>query len=162
MRLDKDGNLGIGTIAPVDKLDVAGAIRSTGDIKAGDDLEAADAIRGIRLLSTGTTPTLVPNLAALGTGGTISNSGTQMAGTITINTGTTPAATTDLVVLAVVTTFSSPPVCVLSAASAEAVDTNAIGRLYVTSTTTSISITVGSMALTSNTNNIKINYHCIE
>jgi hypothetical protein len=82
LQVTNSGNVGIGTSSPNATLEVVGSINATSNITVAG-----------HIISSGATPTITAGSGA-GTSPTVSISGNDITGTISITTGTSPAAST--------------------------------------------------------------------
>lgn len=100
-----------------------------------------------QLFSSGGAATIAAGAGA-GSSPTVSVSGNAVAGTVTITTGTT-AATGVLATVTLPVTFQNGCTAVLTPADADAAA--AVAKIYVTSTSSTVVINVGTAALTDST-----------
>jgi hypothetical protein len=142
LRIDHDGQVGIGTNNPSTTLDVSGDTKST------------------HFVGGGSAPTIAAGAAA-GTGPTISVTGTDSAHIVAVTAGTTPTSNTTIATVTFNTAFSSAPVCVYSAANANAAVLFGSSGVYINSTTSSYTLMLSPGALTASTQYIW-NVHCIQ
>jgi len=112
------------------------------------------------IISGGTAPTIAANTGA-GTSPTISISGTDTAGTITLTTGTSPTVSADVLTVTFATAFSAAPQVVFSAASGSAAALSGNAAVYATPATGTFKLTTGSTGLTASTQ-YKWTYHVIQ
>lgn len=106
---------------------------------------------------TATTPTIAAGTGA-GTSPTVSIAGTDNAGQITVTTGTSPTAAGTIATVTFASTYLNTPYVVISPANANAAALYNTTRVYATSSTSAITLTAGSAALTASTQYIW-NYH---
>ena len=151
-KLSVSGNASIqGQVAINNTLDVSGASSFSGTVTANqlivqsldlsDDLTIAS-----HILVSGTSPNPSPGGSALGNGGTVSLSGTDTAGAVTINTGSSPGAGC-FITVTFAHSFSATPYVVITPVG------SAAGGLayYITRATTNFSICSDSAAPASTT-----------
>jgi hypothetical protein len=138
---DSSNRLGLGTSSPSSTLDVDGEVRMK------------------RLKSAGVDPSIDTGACA-GTGGTSSISGTDMAGEITLNTGTSPAGSSTCVTVSFTSSYGTAPRVLFSAANTNAGLLASIAPIYITSATGTFSLnsTVGLLGSTT----YKWNYFVVE
>ena len=128
----------------------------TGAITSGSAAVSGKATVG-QLQGSGSTPTVVAGTGA-GTSPTLTVAGTDVAGTITLKTGTSPTAAAVALTLTFATSRSSAPYVVISpfctsanaAAQAAAALTGA-QQVYVSSSASSFAINTNATALAANT-----------
>jgi trimeric autotransporter adhesin len=142
MRMDPNGKLGIGTTAPTELLEVSGNVKVKHVVGSG----------------------LAPNVLAVtgaGTGATISVSAgsTDLAGVITLNTGTAPAANSQVFVLGFRSSYASAPSCVFSAGSADAAAK--ISAVYMQSNIANMGLWTTATALNASSMYVW-HYHCAQ
>jgi hypothetical protein len=106
-----------------------------------------------RPVTGGTTPTFAAGTGA-GTTPTITISGNDQRGLITITTGTTPTASADVATITFANTWGAVPKVMLTPAGANAAALTAAGAVYVDSANTTgtlFKLSVGSTALAAST-----------
>ncbi len=106
---------------------------------------------------TTTAPTIAAGTGA-GTSPTVSIAGTDNSGQITVTTGTSPTAAATIATVTFASTYLNTPYVVISPANANAAALYSTTRVYATSSTSAITLTAGSAALTASTQYIW-NYH---
>lgn len=131
-----------------------GSFIHSGSLKIYDDVEISR-----HIISSGSSPSITASAGA-GTGPTVSVSGTDTSGEITITTGLTPAVNSQIAIINFVNSYSVAPKAILWPSEANA---SALGFLpYVTSTTSYFDInnavSVGLLGSTT----YKYNYHIIQ
>lgn len=113
------------------------------------------------LIGSGSAPSIAAGAGA-GTTPTVSLTGTDLAGAVSVTTGTLPTGTN--AVVATITfnaSYSTAPYVVLYPANAVTATLSGVSMVFVTSTTTTFVITSGTTALTGATA-YKWNYHAIQ
>lgn len=141
MTVRMDGNVGIGTTAPGQKLDVVGNAKM------------------FQLVGSSTAPGIAAGTGA-GTSPTVALSGTDLAGKITVTTGTLPAGSGTVFTVTFNTAYGSAPYVVFSPGGPNAAGLTGLSSVYVGSSTTTFSFTSGSAGLAASTQYIW-NYHVI-
>lgn len=137
-----NSRLGIGTASPGNRLEVNGT-------------SAATHFKG-----TGSTPSIIAGSCA-GVGGSASVSGTDTAGQITLTTGTITPANANCVTVTFTNVYGSAPHVQFAPANAATAALSGAKSVYVTSTASAFSFTVGATSL-SNTTAYKWEYLVIE
>jgi hypothetical protein len=105
----------------------------------------------------GGTTTIAAGTGA-GTGPTVSLSGNDVNGQITITTGTSPAASAIICTVTLSAAFGSAPFVIFSPANANAALLSGASMIFVTSNTTTFSLNSGTSGLTATTTYL-LNYH---
>jgi cytoskeletal protein CcmA (bactofilin family) len=146
-KLSVSGNTAIaGQVAINNTLAVSGAASFGGSVTANQltvqslDL-SGDLIIGYHIITSGAAPSTSPGGNALGTGGTVSLSGTDTAGSVIINTGSSPGTGCFMTITFIHSFASSPSVIITPVGSAAA----GLGY-YVTRTSSNFSICTNSVA----------------
>lgn len=116
---------------------------NAGDVNLGNNDLIVNHISG----SSGT-PSIAPGPGA-GDGNSVSIAGTDLAGEITITTGTSPAAASVVVTITFSSAYSTAPYIVFSPSNANSVLT--YRQLYVTSTTTTFVFSTSTYAMGTST-----------
>lgn len=128
------------------------------EAKAALALFQPGGIGSTHLISFGTVPTIAAGAGA-GTGPTVSVTGTDTAGTITVVSGTLPSVSSAIVTVTFNAAFGAAPRVVLWPANASA---SVLSFLpYVTSTTTTFVVNASTVALGGSTTYL-YNYHVIQ
>lgn len=96
-----------------------------------------------------------------GTTPTCAGSGTDLDGQFSLTTGTTPTASATVSTATFGAAYASAPYCTFSPANANAALLSGVTMVYVSSTTTTVSLTAGTTGLTSATA-YAWNYHCVQ
>ncbi len=112
------------------------------------------------IISGGSAPSIAANTGA-GTSPTISISGTDTAGTITLTTGSSPATSADVLTVTFAAAFSAAPQVVFSPANGNAATLSGNAAVYVTPATGTFKLSTGSSGLTGSTQ-YKWTYHVIQ
>jgi hypothetical protein len=136
------GNVGIGTTSPGATLTVVGTTST-------------------KHLAGGTSAPTIATGSADGTGPTASIAGTDLAGQITVNTGTAPAATGVVATVTFNMAFTSTPYCVVFAGNSAAGKTGgtAYSTYYISTSTTTFTLNLIGTAMTASSAYIW-NYIC--
>jgi hypothetical protein len=138
---DANNRLGVGTSTPTSELDVNGLVTAK------------------RLKSSGVDPSISTGSCA-GSGGSVSIDGTDMAGQITLDTGTAPAGSATCFTVTFTSPYASVPRVVFSPANSGAGLMGAIAAVYATSATSTFSLN-STLGLAGSTV-YKWNYYVIE
>lgn len=99
-----------------------------------------------RLAGGSTSPTIAANAGA-GTSPTIAITGSDLAGKISLTTGTLPTLSADVFTVTFTGAFDATPYVVFSPANSATAALSGLGMVYVTATTTTFKFTVGATAL---------------
>lgn len=143
------GFVGINTDAPSDELTVIGVTNTTN-------------IKDQHIIGTSSTPGIVAGTGA-GTSPTVSVTGTDLAGKVTVTTGTLPTGTNATVATITYASSYAYPAgsyVVLYPANAITATLSGVSMVYVNGTTTTFVITSGTTALTAASTYVW-NYHVI-
>ena len=122
------------------------------------DNRVSDSKAAQNIVSRTTTAPTIAAGAGAGTSPTVSVTGTDNSGQITITTGTSPIAAATIATITFASTYLNTPYVVISPANANAAALYNTTRVYAASSTTAITLTAGSAALTASTQYIW-NYH---
>lgn len=134
------------------------AITTNGSLKVGGGFLEVNSIR-----SNGSTPGIVSGTGA-GTSPTINISGSDMAGIITLTTGTTPTGSATIATITYSTTYKQKPIVILQPANSNAAGLSGLTEEYIndgSSDATKFIITSGATGLTGATAYIWY-YHVIQ
>lgn len=144
-------NVGIGTASPTFKLDVTGTGRFT------------DSVQLKHLKGNSLTPSITSGIGA-GTAPTVSITGTDLAGEITVTTDTDPATSEDFCGVTFTTAYSTAPYVVIYPSNDEAIldlTKNASG-VYVVTSSGGFRLRTNSNAPPSASTTLKFMYHVIQ
>lgn len=149
-------NLGLDTIATQS----AGSVAISGGTINGTTIGGSTPAAGIfstlaantsvslpHLLGTGSTPTISEGSGA-GTGASASITGSDIAGQVTLNTGTFPSASSTAVTVTFASPYSTAPYVVLFPSNSTAALLSGVSMIYVTSSPTTFILTSGTTGLT--------------
>ena len=139
---NSNNNFGIGTSTPGQRLVVVGTVS------------------GQHLKGIGNTPSAVVGAGA-GTGASVSITGSDVAGKITLTTGTLPSASAVATTLTFASAYSSTPYVIFSAANSLTSLLSGASMVALASTDSSFTLTSGTVALTALVN-YEWNYIVIE
>lgn len=129
-------------------------------IDSGGNVSTQKLTVGTHVIGSGGTPTTAAGTGA-GTSPTISILGTDIAGEISVTTGTLPTGTNATIVTVTFSSvFAAAPYMVLYPANAVTATLSGVSMVFVTGTTTTFLIKSGTTALTAATA-YKWNYHTI-
>jgi hypothetical protein len=139
---DTAQRLGLGTSSPTVRLEVNG----TG---------AMNHFKG-----RGGAPSVASGTCA-GTGGAVSLTGTDAAGTVTLDTGSATPSSSVCFTVTFVTAYATAPHVIFSASNAAAAGLSGAKQVYSSSTASTFTFTVGSTSL-SNSTTYKWSYYVVE
>ena len=123
--------IGIGTNIPVNTFDVVGNISCSA-------ITSSISYAG-HIVGNTTTPTIVTASGAGTSGGTVSVIGSDLAGVITVNTGTSTAATAPIFTLTYNKVYTTAPVVIAMGSNEAAASVSATGTPFFTSSITGFS-----------------------
>ena len=179
------GNVGIGTASPAAKLHTISTteqlrigydasnyysttVGSTGiatfnAVGSGSSFEFSDRVAVPKLKGNSSTPSIAGGAGA-GTAPTVSITGTDLAGEITVTTDSDPSTGNKFCTVTFATAFSSAPYVVIYPSNDNAIIdlTKFQAGLYVTSTTTTFVLNTNSITAPTISSEMKFMYHVIQ